>query len=172
MFQELFLHSFPTQATPASEVLLEHLLISVFRLRDLTLDLGGTNLRVCWVELQGRGQETKLTQDQFKLPSEIKTGDAEQLWNYVADSLQTFIEKHKITGTSERLIPFGFTFSYPASQQYIDHGVLQTWTKGLDIKGVEGEDAAAQLRQAMQRRKLPIELVALINDTTGECHQH
>ncbi|KAF7189333.1 Hexokinase [Pseudocercospora fuligena] len=133
----------------------------------LTLDLGGTNLRVCWVELQGRGKETKLTQDQYKLSDEVKTGDAEQLWSYVAESLESFIKKHNIGGASEQPIPFGFTFSYPASQHYIDHGILQTWTKGLDIKGVEGNDAAAQLRQAMQERSLPIELIALINDTTG-----
>jgi hexokinase len=93
-----------------------------------------------------------LTQDQYKISDEIKSGDAEQLWSYVADSLQDFIEKYDIEGTSENPIPFGFTFSYPASQEYIDHGILQTWTKGLDIDGVEGEDAAGQLKEAMEKR--------------------
>jgi hexokinase len=30
--------------------------------------------------------------------------------------------------------------------------VLQTWTKGFDIKGVEGHDVADQLRQALHKR--------------------
>lgn len=133
----------------------------------LTLDLGGTNLRVCWVELHGREHDIKITQDKYKLTEEIKTGQAEQLWSFVAECLETFITKHNLSPNGNELIPFGFTFSYPAAQNFIDHGVLQTWTKGFDIDGVEGEDAASQLKLAMAKKDLPIRLVALINDTTG-----
>jgi hexokinase len=45
--------------------------------------------------------------------------------------------------------------------------VLQTWTKGFDIKGVEGKDAAQQLREKMEARNLPFQLVCVINDTVG-----
>ena len=118
----------------------------------LTLDIGGTNLRVCWIILkEGRG-ETNVTQDQYKLPDELKSGTAEELWTFIADSLQGFIEKHDLKGTAEEPLKLGFTFSYPAHQEHIDHGELQTWTKGLDIKGVEGHDAAGQLREALEKR--------------------
>lgn len=70
-------------------------------------------------------------------------------------------------GHEDEVVPLGFTFSYPTLQDSIDHGVLQTWTKGFDIKGVEGHDIAEQLRDALEKRKLPINLVALANDTTG-----
>ena len=46
----------------------------------------------------------------------------------------------------------GFTFSYPAMQDRIDHGALTTWTKGFDIQGVEGQDVVAQLGEAMEKR--------------------
>lgn len=49
-------------------------------------------------------------------------------------------------------LPLGFCFSYPASQNAIDHGILKTWTKGFDIDGVEGEDAAAQLKDVLAGR--------------------
>ncbi|PIA93195.1 Hexokinase [Cercospora beticola] len=133
----------------------------------LTLDLGGTNLRVCWNELHGREHDVDVTQDQYKISDDIKSGNAEQLWSYIADCLAKFIDKHELGSSNKEPIPFGFKFSYPASQQYVDHGILQTWTKGLDISGVEGEDVAAQLKQALKKRDLPIRLVALINDTTG-----
>ncbi|EMC95452.1 hypothetical protein BAUCODRAFT_542085 [Baudoinia panamericana UAMH 10762] len=133
----------------------------------LTMDLGGTKLRVCWIKLNQRHGQTELDQDVYQFPSAVKTSDADTLWSFIADSLQDFVGKRSLQGTAENPLPLGFTFSYPASQDYIDHGVLQTWTKGLAIKGVEGEDAAGQLRDAMAKRNLPIRLVALINDTTG-----
>lgn len=118
----------------------------------LTLDLGGTNLRVCWISLTSSKGEIKVTQDQFTLPHGIKTGHADQFWDYVADSIQKFLKKHNLEGGDGHPIPLGFTFSYPATQDDIDHGVLQTWTKGFDIEGVEGEDVARQLRDAMETK--------------------
>ncbi|KAK3060914.1 hypothetical protein LTS18_007434, partial [Coniosporium uncinatum] len=133
----------------------------------LTLDLGGTNIRTCWITLAGREGETKILQDQHKLPRGIKTGSAEELWEFIAESLKKFISDNKLGGSKEDPLRLGFTFSYPASQDYIDHGVLQTWTKGWDIKGVEGEDVAGQLQAALDERDLPVRIVALVNDTTG-----
>ncbi|KAI5236379.1 hexokinase [Aureobasidium subglaciale] len=133
----------------------------------LTVDLGGTNLRVCWITLPGARGKPSIVQEKYQLSKEVKTGTADQLWDEVADRMETFIRDQKLDETSTQPLPLGFTFSYPAMQEYIDHGILQTWTKGWDVKGVEGEDVTVQLRKAMDKRKLPVKLVALINDTTG-----
>ncbi|KAH0139544.1 putative hexokinase Kxk, partial [Aureobasidium melanogenum] len=133
----------------------------------LTVDLGGTNLRVCWITLPGARGQPSIVQEKYQLSKEIKTGTADQLWDEVADRMQTFIRDQKLDETATQPLPLGFTFSYPAMQDFIDHGVLQTWTKGWDVKGVEGEDVTLQLRRAMEKRQLPVKLVALINDTTG-----
>ncbi|KAL9101603.1 MAG: hypothetical protein Q9187_009223, partial [Circinaria calcarea] len=50
---------------------------------------------------------------------------------------------------------------------YIDHGVLQRWTKGFDIEGVEGHDVVPPFEEALAKRGLPVKLTALINDTVG-----
>ncbi|KAG9722285.1 putative hexokinase Kxk, partial [Aureobasidium melanogenum] len=133
----------------------------------LTVDLGGTNLRVCWITLPGARGQPSIVQEKYQLSKEVKTGTADQLWDEVADRMQTFIRDQKLDETATQPLPLGFTFSYPAMQDFIDHGVLQTWTKGWDVKGVEGEDVTVQLRKAMEKRQLPVKLVALINDTTG-----
>lgn len=136
----------------------------------LTLDLGGTNLRVCKITLLPEQGEHEVEQESYRLPDEMKSGTAEELWKYVADSLQQFVSQthfDSIKSRDEEKILMGFTFSYPATQGSIGHGVLQTWTKGFDIDGVEGHDVVAQLREAMERRNLPVKLVALPNDTTG-----
>ncbi|KAK5326198.1 hypothetical protein LTR70_002198 [Exophiala xenobiotica] len=133
----------------------------------LTLDLGGTNLRVCWIRLKGNKADLEIKQHSYKMPNEIKTGKASELWSLVAESLQAFIQDQALEGTKDNPLHLGFTFSYPAIQEYIDQGTLQTWTKGFDIKGVEGQDVATQLRTAMSNLDLPVELVAVVNDTTG-----
>lgn len=140
----------------------------------LTLDLGGTNLRVCKVDLHGTPnaspeKKSTLVQEQYKLPDELKTSTASSLWSYIAEKLQTFLST---TGLDKEYskshpLPLGFTFSYPATQRRIDHAALQTWTKGFDIRGVEGEDVAAQLRAHMAELDLPLELVCVVNDTVG-----
>jgi hexokinase len=49
----------------------------------IALDLGGTNLRVCEVTLQGKG-EYSIRQEKFKVSEELKTGDAKALFTYIA----------------------------------------------------------------------------------------
>ncbi|OJJ43289.1 hypothetical protein ASPZODRAFT_1193691 [Penicilliopsis zonata CBS 506.65] len=132
----------------------------------LALDMGGTNLRVCEISLTEEQGGFDITQSKYRIPEELKTGTAEELWEYIADCLQQFIEYHHGEENLAKL-PLGFTFSYPATQEYIDHGVLQRWTKGFDIEGVEGEDVVPPLENILKQRGLPIKIAALINDTTG-----
>ncbi len=117
----------------------------------LALDMGGTNLRVCEITLTEEKGEFEIIQSKYKLPEELKTGTAEELWEYIADCLQQFIEYHHEDEDLSHL-PLGFTFSYPATQDAIDHGVLQRWTKGFDISGVEGEDVVPQFQKALEER--------------------
>jgi hexokinase len=135
----------------------------------LAVDMGGTNLRVCEITLPEEVGEFDIIQSKYRMPEELKTGTSEELWEYVADCVQQFIDYHheddELKGIGQ--IPLGFTFSYPATQEYIDHGVLQRWTKGFDIAGVEGQDVVPQFEAALKKRNLPITLAALINDTTG-----
>lgn len=139
----------------------------------LTLDLGGTNLRVCKVVLHGEEARTEerstLDQEQYKLPQELKTGDADGLWTFIAEKVESFVKDKGLDKeyNDENPMPLGFTFSYPAIQERIDHAVLQTWTKGFDIRGVEGHDAAQQLRSALKDKNLPVNLICVINDTVG-----
>ena len=135
----------------------------------LALDMGGTNLRVCEIILPEEKGEFEIIQSKYRMPEELKTGESEELWEYIADCLQQFIEYHHEVEDLQTLdkIPLGFTFSFPATQDYIDQGVLQRWTKGFDIAGVEGKDVAGLFEATLAKRKLPIKLSALINDTTG-----
>jgi len=61
----------------------------------------------------------------------------------------------------------GFTFSYPCEQNAINNGVLQRWTKGFDVKGVEGHDVVPLFEAALKKHNVPIKVTAVVNDTTG-----
>lgn len=117
----------------------------------LALDMGGTNLRVCEIKLPEAKGEFDIIQSKYRMPEELKTGNSDELWEYIADCLQQFIEYHH-EGEKLDKIPLGFTFSYPASQDYIDHGVLQRWTKGFDIDGVEGKDVVPLFEKALSEK--------------------
>jgi hexokinase len=132
----------------------------------LALDMGGTNLRVCEIILPEEKGEFDIIQSKYRMPEELKTANAEELWDYIADCLQQFIEYHHDDDELQDM-PLGFTFSYPATQEYIDHGILQRWTKGFDIDGVEGKDVVEPFEAALRKRNLPVTVIALINDTTG-----
>lgn len=117
----------------------------------LALDMGGTNLRVCEITLTDEKGEFDIIQSKYRMPEELKHGSAEELWDYTADCIEQFIEYHHEDEKLETL-PLGFTFSYPATQEYIDNGVLQRWTKGWAVEGVEGQDVVPQLEKALKER--------------------
>lgn len=131
----------------------------------LAIDLGGTNLRVVLVRLKGNNQ-FDTTQSKYALPASFRKGSADQLFDFIANSLKKFVEELFPEGCKEPL-PLGFTFSYPCSQSKINSGVLQRWTKGFDIDNVEGHDVVPMLQAALEKVNVPIDVVALINDTTG-----
>lgn len=118
----------------------------------LALDMGGTNLRVCEITLTDQKSEFDIIQSKYRMPEELKTGTSDELWEYIADCLQQFIETHHGGSTPEEKLPLGFTFSYPATQNYVDEGILQRWTKGFDIDGVEGNNVVPMLEAALTAR--------------------
>lgn len=136
----------------------------------LALDLGGTNLRVCHVVLKGAGK-FEITQSKFRLTEEQKQTEGQKLFDFCADCLATFIKDHFGDQNGdvilEEELALGFTFSYPMEQEKIDHGKLVRWTKGFGNPNTEGRDCAAMFRESLDKYKLPIKMVSIINDTTG-----
>lgn len=136
----------------------------------LALDLGGTNLRVCLVTLQGEGK-FEISQTKYRLTEEQKQDDGQKLFDFCAECLHTFVETNTGEGAGQlkpgQSLPLGFTFSYPCSQERIDHGELIRWTKGFGAGNTEGRDVAEMFKKSLEKYQLPIKLTALINDTTG-----
>ncbi|KAJ3071508.1 hexokinase A [Podochytrium sp. JEL0797] len=133
----------------------------------LALDLGGTNFRVCEVSLDGHGV-SQIRQSKFVISDACKTGPGDQLFDFIADCVETFLLQYH-SGTEMENLDFklGFTFSFPVDQVSINEGSLLIWTKGFTAEGVVGVDCVKLLKSAFDRKALNIDVTALVNDTTG-----
>ncbi|KAJ3409739.1 hexokinase A [Chytridiales sp. JEL 0842] len=135
----------------------------------LALDLGGSNFRVCEVTLEGNGI-SRMRQKKFSVPDNLKTGDGASLFDFFAECVGGFLKENPSSdGQNHKL---GFTFSFPVHQTSINSGTLMTWTKGFTASGVEQQDVVQLLQDAFHRKNLSIEVVALVNDTTGTLMSH
>ena len=52
-------------------------------------------------------------------------------------------------------------------QQGLNKGILVAWTKSFNASGVVGQDAVKMLNEAIKKLNLNINVVAILNDTTG-----
>lgn len=132
----------------------------------LALDLGGTNLRVCEVNLNGDKTFT-IKSNKYKLSDEVKTGTAAELFGFIADCVERFLVELGHDLTSDERLHLGFTFSFPAHQTALDKGKLIAWTKGFKASGAIGNDVVKLLQDALDSRGLHVHCNALVNDTTG-----
>lgn len=122
--------------------------------RILTVDLGGTNIRVCDVCLSAGKRDFEQRQRKYKLPEEVKTTTKDALWGFIADRIKSFLsESHNDTSASDsNPIPLAFTFSFPVEQKSIRSGILQRWTKNFNVSGVVGHDVVPQLEEELAKR--------------------
>ncbi|KAI1787052.1 hexokinase-domain-containing protein [Ganoderma leucocontextum] len=134
----------------------------------LAVDLGGTNLRVCLVTLEGKGK-FEITQAKYRLSEEQKQDEGQKLFDFCGECLKAFVDANHDSGLIPKgsVLPLGFTFSYPCAQDRIDHGVLIRWTKGFGASNTEGHDVVEMFRKSLAKHQVPAEIVALTCDTTG-----
>jgi hexokinase len=150
----------------------------------MAVDLGGTNFRVCSIQLHGN-TTFSLTQSKTKIPKELMTAKtAKELFSFLAKQIEEFLKEHhndhyeghirrskaKPDGSAPEEVEvfnLGFTFSFPVHQIGINRGLLMRWTKGFDIADAVGKDVCALLQHEIDLLHLPVRVAALVNDTVG-----
>jgi hexokinase len=150
----------------------------------LAVDLGGTNFRVCSIQLHG-DSTFSLTQSKVAIPRSLMVSQSyKELFQFLAKQVELFLETHhndhfeatvrkrRLTGTTdsyreEEIFDLGFTFSFPVNQSSINRGTLLRWTKGFDIPDAVGKDVCIMLQDAINELHLPVRVAALVNDTVG-----
>ena len=126
------------------------------------VDLGGSNFRILLIHLLDGN--VQMENEIFAITKAEMTGPGELLFDHIARCLKEFKEKKDV---HEKCLPVGFTFSFPCKQTSLKSGTLEKWTKGFSAAGVEGRDVVSLLREACARIDVSIDVIALVNDTTG-----
>eukprot|EP00397_Hematodinium_sp_SG-2012_P014226 GEMP01014457.1.p1 GENE.GEMP01014457.1~~GEMP01014457.1.p1 ORF type:complete len:528 (+),score=123.44 GEMP01014457.1:72-1586(+) len=129
----------------------------------LALDMGGTNFRLLKINLLGDGT-TSIKATKEEIPAQATTGDATDLFSYIAEKVLKFVPE-SVNATSP--LPLGFTFSFPCIQTSLNHGVLLRWTKGFHTTNVVGCDVVALLQKELDARNIKVSIKAIVNDTVG-----
>lgn len=134
----------------------------------LAADLGGTNFRVCSIDLKG-DHTFELKQSKYKIPNDImKAQEAEELFSYLAKKVKAFLDEHHQDSSShENPLKLGFTFSFPVDQTALNRGTLIRWTKGFSIDDAVGKDVVELLQANLVILGVNVDVVALANDTVG-----
>lgn len=131
----------------------------------LVIDLGGSNLRLMLISLEGKA--TVLKKEEITIEEKIKTGTKDELFDYISNALYNFMKKNNLDNPEQEQ-KLGFTFSFPVSKESTTSGKLLEWTKGYDIKGLKGKDVVKLLSKSMEKIGINnVKIVALLNDAVG-----
>ena len=135
------------------------------------MDLGGTNLRVCLVELHG-DSSYHAVHSKVLIPQGVMLAhEPAELFGFIADQIEMLLKTHcpDQWSVSEHMsiLSLGLTLSFPVYQNAVNTGILLRWAKGFDIPSVVGQDVCESLQRQITLRGLPVKVTALVNDATG-----
>ncbi|KAI8092054.1 hypothetical protein BDF21DRAFT_490699 [Thamnidium elegans] len=143
----------------------------------LSLDLGGTNLRVAAVELKGAGKAS--VHELKRRPSvELKTGEGSVFFDWIADAINELITveaKHLFSEAQvqgKEALSLGVCWSFPVDQTGVDRGTILRMGKGFTLQNTEGNDLADMFHDAFSRKGLNVKVTAILNDTVGTLVAH
>lgn len=133
----------------------------------LAADLGGTNFRVCSINLNG-DHTYELKQSKFPIPLDLMLGtSSDDLFAFLANKVKNFLEEHHSELHPSQTLKLGFTFSFPVEQTALDRGKLIRWTKGFNLPDCVGRDIVEFFQKHIDKVNAPVMVVALANDTVG-----
>ncbi|PWY90979.1 putative glucokinase [Aspergillus heteromorphus CBS 117.55] len=141
----------------------------------LAVDLGGSNCRICLVDLHGDSTFT-VSQSKDSVPPEVTVNPSYRpLFDFVAHRIADFLKGNEnpqcVQGLKDaeqhQTYNLGFTFSFTCEQTSLAGGRLIHWDKGWDIPDAVGRDPCRMLQEAIDHLGLPVIVSVLANDSVG-----
>lgn len=142
----------------------------------LAVDLGGSNCRICLVDLHGDSTFT-IIQSKHKVPSDVMISQSyKPLFDFIAEKIAGFLVSHlpsDLKSSSptdqkqDKPYSLGFTFSFTCEQTSLERATLIHWDKGWDIPEAIGKDPCVMLQESIDKLELPVVVAVLANDSVG-----
>jgi len=144
----------------------------------LAADLGGTNFRVCIVNLHGQSSYS-VKQSKTAVPLALMTATSwKPLFTFLAQRIQEFLKDHDhafasvVKKSPQAFRGLAFTFSFTYEQTSLSAGKLLRWDKGFHIPSAVGLDPCGMLQEELNALNVPVLVSALANDTVGTYMAH
>ncbi|KAM3877176.1 hexokinase HKDC1-like [Diretmus argenteus] len=136
----------------------------------LALELGDSRFKVRQVKVREEAgkmrREVEMEEHTYPMPNELLLGRGAELFDHVSECLKDFLHQKNIS--LEKKHPLGFTFPFPCQQTALDQGVLLSWSKDYQTRGLQKKDVVQALKQAINRTGgMDVEVLSLVNDTVG-----
>lgn len=132
----------------------------------LAVDLGGTNCRICLVELHG-DSTFAVAQTKSSVPPAVMVNRTYlPLFDFIAQRTADFLHAH-LDPSHQLPYRLGFTFSFACEQTSLTTGRVLRWDKGWDLPDAVGRDPCVMLQEAIDRVGLPVQVTVLANDSVG-----
>ena len=137
----------------------------------LALDVGGSTLRIALVRLGGKesdGLEVTRIRN-FTIDEKIRQLQGEEFFDWMADRISEMkAEYNFMEGASSTALQMGMAWSFPIEQTSPSSGRLIKMGKGFRAHhGVEGEDIGELIMRGCRKRKLNVEMCAIVNDSSA-----
>ncbi|KAK4189294.1 major facilitator superfamily domain-containing protein [Podospora australis] len=175
--------------TPISESILRPLESGQDHGRFLAIDIGGTNLRIGFIELlkgnddadsgpQTNGDSTspsrrlnRLLEHSWPIGDHLKNENSESLFSWIGDRIAHVVRKgcEEFGLTASQELPLGVAFSFPMQQTSLAEAKLMTMGKGFAI--TSNLDLGGHLTAGYEKHRTtdmpPITIAAIANDAVA-----
>ncbi|XP_060621596.2 hexokinase-3 [Anolis sagrei] len=133
----------------------------------LGIELYYNQAKVLLLQLTDNLQEPEiLKKKSFPLPEKVMSGNGEQVFEFLAQSLATFLSGLNI---NTKFFPLGFSFPFPCEHTSQNQCKLIKWSMNCRWPAMEERDVAEMLQTAINQycKDYQIEVLAVVNNTVG-----
>lgn len=95
----------------------------------LAIDIGGSNMRTCYVQLSDTPSQIEDVRMESKtIPDAYRNCHLDELFGWIATTMVDFVQSSGIV-LQDQLPTLGFCFSFPMHQESVNSGSIVLWTK-------------------------------------------
>ncbi|EPE05113.1 hexokinase-1 [Ophiostoma piceae UAMH 11346] len=139
--------------------------------RFLSLDVGGSTLRVALIELSGPASAESmkiLSMQSFKITPALKQLEGMAFFDWMAARIVEVVDQVEGRPADSAALPMGLAWSFPIEQTSLRGGILQSMGKGFRAAdSLLGQDLGDIIQRACAGHGLQTELAAIVNDSAA-----
>ncbi|GJP94331.1 hypothetical protein CBS115989_3363 [Aspergillus niger] len=135
----------------------------------LTLDVGGSTLRVALVELRGQGDMRILHVSSSYIDEEVKLLEGTLFFDWMAEKIDSMLREVGANYGREAVpLSMGLSWSFPIEQTSNSSGLVIHMGKGFHCSnGTVGQELGDLIVQSCRKRDLNVQVDGIVNDSSA-----